>query len=1359
MTYSVAKRIFVTIELIERIYGGIMKKVLLLSVLLVSLSLFADWTIVGTYTIPGKASGLAFDGTYLYSGIYGSNGDQIWQIDPVTGTYQLQFSDPDLGDTFGLTYDGTNLWLTDHHTGSANPAIAYQYDMNGSVISQFDLPDHYMSGIAYDAGNFWVSTYYPDPGVIYEVDATGAVLQQFTPPATQAWDLCVENANLWVTDYNANTIYQMDKTTGAILDSHPCENIKPAGIVFDGTYLWYVDGGLSSPSTLYKVDLGGTGTPAIQLPYTTYDFGNVVINAPLSTQLPITNTGTADLIVNDFTFTNSAFVSATTFPITIAPGATTQFDVTFDPTLWGPYTSLLTVHSNDPVHPAEEIDLTGYAINDNPTIIPTLTSLSFGSVRVNASHGQSTIISNQGLQSLVISDITFSDPAFSLDASIQLPLTLSSREEQNVRIWFIPTASGTYNETATISSNDPATPAVTIDLSGSAVESETPLGDQLWYYSITTGYDHSPKAMDSIADVSGDGVDDVIVCSEDHHVRCLNGNSSGAADVLWSFDISSGSVYKSSGLSIIEDINNDGYQDVIVGTTGGDRSIRAISGLDGTSLWQFNTNLFGDGGWVYAVFSSYDYNGDENPDVLAATGDDSNGNGPKRIFCLDGTNGTMLWNQYTGGTSFSVIGIRDINADGTPDVLAGTTNEDETQGYAKALNGTNGSELWSTEVSGSSCWALAQLDDFTGDSVSDVVVGDFGMSGNGPYYGLDATTGDIQWSGSVGGSIVLELIPLDDVNADGYIDFTSAHSGNFISVVSGYDGTTLWSYSVADKPWCVDAANDITGDGINDIVVGTLYQSNFVYFFDGAMGTELWSTNYGEPIDALCAIPDVTADGSWEMVAGGRSGNLSCYSGGPVVPITPGVIEGTITLDGGSGDVTEVEVSAGNITVHPSASGAYSITINPGTYQVIASLASYESAIQNGVVVEEGQTTGGIDLTLVYITPYLMPPSNVAVDEATGLVTWEAPGAASGVLSYHNGYDANGIGTGSAVDFECAARFTADELIDLYGSNITAMKLVIHSADFSQVTAKIWEGGSYGDPGTVVYSADITNEINVADWTEHVLSTPVPLVPGSEYWIGYAISATGDHPAAVDAGPMVADKGAWMYFNGTWDVLTNLGATLDFNWCIEGIVGDGATTVSLASAPSIQKKPVQKRTTVLCTDPLSAARPSTTSGIARQNRDLTGYNIYLDGTLIVSNIPDTEYQLSGLITGQIYTVGVSAVYDEGESEIIEVTCVAPSSANNGITSVTSLLGNYPNPFNPTTKISYSLKTSGPCILHVYNIKGEKVRTLVDEDQQAGLHFSLWNGTDDTGRPVSSGVYFYRLNAGNYTASRKMILMK
>ena len=91
--------------------------------------------------------------------------------------------------------------------------------------------------------------------------------------------------------------------------------------------------------------------------------------------------------------------------------------------------------------------------------------------------------------------------------------------------------------------------------------------------------------------------------------------------------------------------------------------------------------------------------------------------------------------------------------------------------------------------------------------------------------------------------------------------------------------------------------------------------------------------------------------------------------------------------------------------------------------------------------------------------------------------------------------------------------------------------------------------------------------------------------------------------------------------------------------------------------------------------------------------------------------------------------------------------------------VTSLKGCYPNPFNPTTTISFSIKEKTPVELIIYNILGQKVRTLVNQPLEPGEHSIVWNGTDNKGRSVASGIYFYRMKAGNYSETKKMVLKK
>lgn len=131
---------------------------------------------------------------------------------------------------------------------------------------------------------------------------------------------------------------------------------------------------------------------------------------------------------------------------------------------------------------------------------------------------------------------------------------------------------------------------------------------------------------------------------------------------------------------------------------------------------------------------------------------------------------------------------------------------------------------------------------------------------------------------------------------------------------------------------------------------------------------------------------------------------------------------------------------------------------------------------------------------------------------------------------------------------------------------------------------------------------------------------------------------------------------------------------------------------------------------------------------------------------------------------QEYNAQAMIVTDDPEQNeiIINLTGVALVLSNDDnaiVPAITSLKGNYPNPFNPETNISFGMKNAGNVEITVYNLLGQKVKTLLKEFKPAGNHSVVWNGKDDNGRSVSSGVYFYRMSTEGYSKTSKMILMK
>ena len=90
---------------------------------------------------------------------------------------------------------------------------------------------------------------------------------------------------------------------------------------------------------------------------------------------------------------------------------------------------------------------------------------------------------------------------------------------------------------------------------------------------------------------------------------------------------------------------------------------------------------------------------------------------------------------------------------------------------------------------------------------------------------------------------------------------------------------------------------------------------------------------------------------------------------------------------------------------------------------------------------------------------------------------------------------------------------------------------------------------------------------------------------------------------------------------------------------------------------------------------------------------------------------------------------------------------------------TSLDGNYPNPFNSSTRISYSVTKAGHVRIQIFNIRGQLVKTVVDEVKLPGMYVFTWNGRNQSGNQVASGSYFYRMTTGDFAQTRRMILIK
>ncbi len=161
------------------------------------------------------------------------------------------------------------------------------------------------------------------------------------------------------------------------------------------------------------------------------------------------------------------------------------------------------------------------------------------------------------------------------------------------------------------------------------------------------------------------------------------------------------------------------------------------------------------------------------------------------------------------------------------------------------------------------------------------------------------------------------------------------------------------------------------------------------------------------------------------------------------------------------------------------------------------------------------------------------------------------------------------------------------------------------------------------------------------------------------------------------------------------------------------------------------------------------------------NDTTVSFSCYFDGHLLVGS--PVSYHKStavtagrfGLYSFQMDADGIASYFDN-----VYVTQLATSVEDKEIVPTEySLLQNYPNPFNPETQISYKLSAGGFTSLSVYDLLGREIKTLVSKEQSAGSYTISWNGKNEFGNSVPSGVYMYTLKTGSFCESRKMILMK
>ncbi|MDX2114180.1 MAG: hypothetical protein SFZ24_00985 [Planctomycetota bacterium] len=354
------------------------------------------------------------------------------------------------------------------------------------------------------------------------------------------------------------------------------------------------------------------------------------------------------------------------------------------------------------------------------------------------------------------------------------------------------------------------------------------------------------------------------------------------------------------------DVNNDGFEDFIVGIPGTGfadfGSARVVSGATGAILYTFNGGAVEDFLGI-SVSGAGDVNGDGFDDVIVgAPYHSSNGYAVGRALVFSGATGAILY-TFNGDAAldffgWSVSGAGDVNNDGFDDVIVGSY-PDAAFPTARVFSGATGQLLYSFGGEFSFGWSVSDAGDVNNDGFDDVVVGAPQSFNNGPFSGtvrvFSGSTGGVLYAfngDSAGDYFGYSVSGAGDVNNDGFddlivgawLDDNNGVDSGSAQVFSGATGAVLHTFNGDSEfdnfGFSVSGAGDVNNDGFDDVIVGAILDDNngtdsgSARVFSGATGAVLHTFNGDSAEDyfgwSVSGVGDVNNDGFDDLIVGAQ---------------------------------------------------------------------------------------------------------------------------------------------------------------------------------------------------------------------------------------------------------------------------------------------------------------------------------------------------------------------------------------------------------------------------------------------------------------------------------------------------------
>ena len=870
-------------------------------------------TLLNVYELPNdaffnSAYGLASDSASLWltsGSSSASNAGAIVQFD-LDGN-QLGSIATGQGSSQGLAWTGSHFWYFKRGTSTTSAFVKIAPD--GSVLETIPTGTAFIGGLCWDGSGLWYSLYYPNnEAALYKLDVVSRTVVDTIPTiGTQPQGIAFDGQLFYYAmddnDGDPENIYIYDPAIGDTVGVIPIVDpisTRPRGLAWDGQFLWLVaDPVGAAQRALFKFDVKGGGTGNIAVGET-LNFGLSVIGQPDTTMLTIFNIGDGALEVDAISLNNPHFSTDTSLlPISIPANSNAHVPVYFFPDTTGMQYAVMTIQSNDPAEPTVTVNVIGRGVYAAPTIGLSAAEHDYGEVWVSREGIKEWVLEviNESVSPLTIDRVTNADSAFFTEP-LPAVLQIAPGDTFFMQVFFAPKFPNVYVDTLTLGSADTSVAEARVVLRGSGIGGNFERGYLYFEYQVpdhpsTSFNEYRPLALKTIEDVTGDGIRDVVLSTRNYWTICLDGASAGKAIELWRFstyisNFSAGAIGNTNdlppqqrALAIVNDLDGDGYQDVVIGTGGGNEHVYAINGRTGQQIWTFGTddpNQF-DLGDFTSVAGGHDYNGDGVNDILAAASATDGGiNGRRTVYIFDGKDGTILWSRFVGSFLRMAVFAGDLNNNGSNDIVVGTGDGVQNTYAFIAYDPMTGASIWNFPVTSGSGGGREIVPYPVPGESPDVLGGTY----FGRVYRIDGETGAMVWEFAGGFTSVNQVRLIEDLNNDGLQDVLVSTFSSLFYCVSGADGSVLWQTFLGDFSWSGHAINDLTGDGVMDVVVAN--RNDRLYILNGLSGNiefeYAMNSNMLQGATLVYPHEDLDGNGSVDILGAADDGRVVAISGG-----------------------------------------------------------------------------------------------------------------------------------------------------------------------------------------------------------------------------------------------------------------------------------------------------------------------------------------------------------------------------------------------------------------------------------------------------------------------------------------------